>query len=80
MEARPATVEDSCKHLFKARFPNVYKDNNNIVCYNFCQKCKDYFATVRAKKPNYIPFVVFFLQNWISFARNSISKSRIMKV
>ena len=33
---------------FKADSPDVYCNRSHIECYNFCQKCKDYFATIRA--------------------------------
>lgn len=35
IEARPATVEDPCKCLFKACFPDIYKSDNHIAYYNF---------------------------------------------
>ena len=38
-----------------------------MACYNFCQECKEYFATAGAKGPNRIPFAASFLQNRISF-------------
>ena len=38
-----------------------------MACYNFCQQCKNYFATAGAKKPNRIFFAAFFLLNCISF-------------
>ena len=34
----------------KARSPNVYCGKFHIDCYNFCQLCEDYFATVEATR------------------------------
>ena len=36
-------------------------------CYNFCQKCEDYFVTAGATGPTQIPFAASFLRNRISF-------------
>lgn len=49
MESRPVATESTCKYLFKAQFLDVYRSDNYIICNNFCQKCKDHFAIVRAK-------------------------------
>lgn len=61
MKAKPTAVEGIYKHLFKACFLNVYKNNNDIASYNFCQQCKDYFAIVRANRSNRIFFAISFL-------------------
>lgn len=67
IKIRPSIAEDLCKCLFKAFFANIYRDDNYIICYNFCQKYKDYFAIVGAKRPNHILFTAFFFQDWINF-------------
>lgn len=38
-----------------------------MICYNFCQQCKEHFFIAGAKKHNHIFFVTFFLWNCISF-------------
>ena len=45
-----------------AKSTDIYCDTSYIEYYNFCQQCKDYFAIVRATKPNQIPFAAFFLE------------------
>lgn len=35
MKARPAAVEGSYECFFKAYFPDVYKSDNYMACYNF---------------------------------------------
>ncbi len=35
--------------------------------YNLCQHCEDHFATCGATESNRIPFVAFFLRDWINF-------------
>ena len=67
MEAKPAITEGPRECPLKARLPDIYWGNNHITCYNFCQQCEDYFATARAKRPNRIPFAVFFFCDHISF-------------
>ena len=49
-----------CERLVKARFFDFYRVKTNIECYNFCQQCKDYFATTGAKGHNRIPFATNF--------------------
>lgn len=60
IEVRTATAKDFYKHLLKVCFLDVYRDDNYIACYNFCQQCKDNFPTIKIKKPNHIFFAVFF--------------------
>ena len=67
MEAKPATTKDPRKRRFKARLPNIYRSDNYMVSYNFCQQCKDHFATAKAKKLNHILFGVFFLKDRTNF-------------
>ncbi len=52
---------------FKAKSPDVYHSKFYIECYNFCQQYEDYFATVRAIGPNWIPFAAFFFWDQINF-------------
>lgn len=49
MKVRSTATKGRWKLLLKACFPNVYRGDNYIACYNFYQKCKDYFAIARAK-------------------------------
>ena len=67
MKARPIAAEALREHLLKARLPDIYKSDNHMACYNFCQQCNDHFATVGAKKPNRILFAAFFFRDCISF-------------
>ena len=58
----------------KARFPDLYYGNLHMDCYRFCQQCKDYFETAKAKRPNRIPFAALFLrrlviQRWLQYKR-----------
>lgn len=63
IEARFTAVKGPHECFLKAYFFDVYKNNNKIVCYNFCQQCKNYFAIARAKGLKHIFFVVSFLQD-----------------
>ncbi len=38
-----------------------------MECYNFCQQCKDHFATTGAIELNRIPFAAFFFWDGINF-------------
>lgn len=67
IEARLTAAKFSYKRFFKARFSDLWKSDNHITCYNFCQQCKDHFATAGAKKPNHISFTIFFIQDCINF-------------
>ena len=50
----------------KAHSPDVYRRKSHIDCYNFCQQCKDYFATIRATGPTQILFATSFFGDRIS--------------
>ena len=73
LEARapaPAPItfpEGPRERPLKARFPDVYRGENHLDCYNFCQQCEDHFATAGAKGPNRIPFAASFLRDRINF-------------
>ena len=67
IEASTVAKEGPRGHPLKARFPDVYRGDNHMACYNFCQQCKDHFATVGAKGPHRIPFGASFFQDCISF-------------
>ena len=67
MEVSTIAKEGPQERPLKARFPNVYKGDNHMACYNFCQECEDYFATAGAKGPNCIPFAAFFFRDRTSF-------------
>lgn len=69
LKIRLAAEENPCQYSLKARFLDIYKNDNHMACYNLCQQYKDYFAMARAKKLSRILFVAFFLQNHISFCR-----------
>lgn len=60
LETKPIAIKSPYKRSFKARFSNIYKSDNHMSCYNFCQKCEDNFTTVGAKRPNRIPFTTSF--------------------
>ena len=51
----------------KACSLDVYCGKSHINCYNFCQQCEDYFATVEAMRLTRIFFTTSFLQDRISF-------------
>ena len=46
---------------------DVYYEKSHMDCYNFCQQCDDYFATVEAIGPTRILFAASFLCDRISF-------------
>ena len=52
--------EKTCKKFLKVKFSDLYCNKTYIECYNFCQQCKDYFATAGAKKYSYITFTATF--------------------
>ena len=67
MGAKTPAIEGSRERPLKARLPDVYRGDNHMACYNFCQQYKDHFATAGAKGPNRIPFTASFLRDRISF-------------
>ena len=60
-------VAETPREKLKAHFSDVYRAKSHIDCFNFCQQCKDYFATAGATRPTRIPFAASFLQDRISF-------------
>lgn len=72
IKTRAVATESSCKCFFKARFLDIYRDNNHIVYYNFCQQYKDYFAIVKTIKPTCIFLQHFFSKIVSIFTGNSI--------
>ena len=56
----PATSKKPQNKPLKARSPDIYCGKSHMDCYNFCQQCEDYFATIGATKANQILFTVFF--------------------
>ena len=50
-----------------ACFPDIYHGKSYIDCYNFCQQCKDYFATAKAMRLIRIFFAASFFRDQISF-------------
>ncbi len=50
-----------------AKTPDVYRGRSHMEYYNFCQQCKDHFATCGAIGPNQIPFAASFLRDRINF-------------
>ena len=71
LESRAPTlapaVSETPREKLKARSPDVYHRKYYIDCYNFCQQCEDYFATIGATGPTRIPFAASFLWDRISF-------------
>ena len=60
-------LDKPCKKSLKASIPDLYCDKFYMECYNFYQKCKDYFATTVAEKQNRILFAATFPQNQALF-------------
>lgn len=56
-------LEGLYKRFLKACAPDVYHNKIYLECYNFCQQCKDHFATADAKSQNRVPFAAFFLKD-----------------
>ena len=67
LKALTPPSDDNHEKPLKAKLPDVYCSKFHMECYNFCQQCKDYFATARAKGPNRIPFAASFLYDHINF-------------
>lgn len=72
LETRTSTVtaplpEDLWERLLKVRFPDIYQGKTDMKCYNFCQRCKDYFAITGTKGPNCISFITSFLWDKVLF-------------
>ena len=55
------------KRPLKARFPELYYGKTHMECYNFCQQCKDYFATTGAKRPHRVLFITTLLRDQALF-------------
>ena len=54
------------KRPLKAKVPDVYYGKSHLVCYQFCQKCEDYFKTFWATETNQTLFAASFLCKNIS--------------
>lgn len=67
MEAKTAATKSPQKRLLKAGFLDIYRGDNHMACYNFCQECKGHFATAGAKELNRILFIASFFWDCISF-------------
>ena len=79
LEAQALPSDGSRKKLLKARLPDVYCGKSYMECYNFCQKCEDYFATAGAKGPNRILFAASFLCDCINFRWQQYKQKRESK-
>ena len=51
----------------KARSSDVYGGKSHIDCYNFCQQCENYFATIGVTESTQILFATSFLWDRINF-------------
>ena len=60
-------VSEVLREKLNARSPDIYRRKSHMDCYNFCQQCKDYFATAGATGPTRILFAASFLWDRISF-------------
>ena len=67
LEAQAPPFDGPREKPLKAKSPNQYCGKSFMKCYNFYQKCKDYFTTVRAKGPNYILIALSFLRDRFNF-------------
>ena len=61
----PQALEPQERPL-KAWFLDLYYGNSHMDYYLFCQQCKDYFETARAKRPNRISFAALFLHGLVT--------------
>lgn len=61
MKTRPIATKGFYERAFITHFFDIYKDDNYMTYYNFCQQYEDYFAIAKAKRPNCITFAAFFL-------------------
>lgn len=66
IETRLIAVEVFYERPLKARFFDVYKNDNYMTHYNFYQQYEDFFTTAKAKQTLYIFFIAFFFQDQIS--------------
>ena len=60
-------VSKVLREKLKAHSLDVYRGKFHMDCYNFCQQCKNYFATAGATGPTRILFAVSFFRDRISF-------------
>ena len=67
LKARAPSSDGPREKPLKARLPDVYCSKSHMECYNFCQQCKDHFATAKAKGSNRILFAASFLYDCINF-------------
>lgn len=56
----------SSKNKLKAKSLDVYCAKSHLEYYNFCHRYKNYFATVKATRPNKIPFAIFLFWDQIN--------------
>ena len=61
MGVKPAATKGPRERPLKARLPDVYRGNNHMACYNFCQQYEDHFATAGVKRLTCISFATSFL-------------------
>ena len=67
LEAQAPPSDRPRKKPLKAKLLDMNCGKFYIECYNFCQQCKDHFATAGAKGPNRIFFAAFFLRDRVNF-------------
>ena len=67
LKAQALLSDGAHKKLLKAKSPDVYCGKSHMESYNFCQQCKDHFATAGAKGLNRICFAAFFFCDRINF-------------
>ena len=60
------TLAEPQERLLKARTPETYWGKSLMECYQFCQKCENYFETSGAIGMNCTPFTASFFRGSIS--------------
>ena len=66
LETNQGPRQPECKQTLKAKVPEVYYGKSHMICYHFCQQCKDYFKIVGATGFNRTPFAASFCHRNIS--------------
>ena len=56
-----SVVSKVLRKKLKACGLDVYREKSHMDCYNFCQQCLDYFATIKVTRSTEIFFAASFL-------------------
>ena len=66
-QAQAQALKEPRERPVKARFSKIYSEKSHIDCYQFYQKCEDYFKILGVTEMNCTPFVISFFRGTVSF-------------